>query len=125
MRKYWPEILITLGIIVCLIPVYLYYHTFGNNGISEKVSNWASFADYFGGVTGTILTFFSIILIYATYKNQVKTSTLQQFETTFFNLLQNQREILKSMKGSIALNPYMGAMLKKGRVMIILIPLHF
>ena len=80
---------------------YKYYTAFHDNGISKDTADWGTFGDYIGGIIGTILSFFSIVLIYATYKNQVENSRLQQFETTFFNLLQNQREILKSIKGYI------------------------
>jgi len=101
MKKYSTEIIVLFAIIIPAILILIYYFNFRKYGISDESANWANFGNYLSGVIGTILTFISIILIYKTYKNQVKNSTLQQFETTFFNLLQNQREILKSLSGYI------------------------
>lgn len=101
LKRYWTETVVLICCIICFISVKYYYDEFSKNGISDKTGDWGVFGDYIGGVLGTILSFFSVILIYATYKNQVIFSTLQQFETTFFNLLQNQREIIKSLKGNV------------------------
>lgn len=103
-KKYWTKIVIVFCCIICFISLFislfLYVKQFGQNGLSENTDNWGQFGEYIGGVLGTILTFFSVILIYATYKSQKENSLLQQFETTFFSLLVNQREILKSLKGN-------------------------
>lgn len=60
-----------------------------------------------GGVFGTILSLISIIYIYKTYKSQLEfskkqnlTMKIQQFENTFFELLNNQRQIILSLRGS-------------------------
>lgn len=99
-RKYWTEILIFFGLGISILSIGLYYNTFKSfHGLAFDTGTWGTFGDYIGGVLGTIFSFFGVILIYATYKNQVATTLLQQFETTFFTLLQNQREILKSLKG--------------------------
>lgn len=108
-KKYWPETIIALCILLCYYAVRYYYLQFHANGISNKTGDWGLFGDYIGGFVGTSLTFFSIILIYATYKNQVSSSLIQQFETTFFNLLQNQREILKSLKGKVSTDDLAGS----------------
>lgn len=100
-RHYWTELIVLICCIICFVSLKYYISQFGSNGLSNDTGNWGTFGDYVGGVIGTILSFFSIILIYATYKNQVASSSIQQFETTFFNLLQNQREILKSLKGYV------------------------
>lgn len=100
-KKYWTEIIVLSCCIICFVSLKYYFNQFGKNGLSDNTSNWGTFGDYVGGVLGTILSFFSVVLIYATYKNQVASSLLQQFETTFFNLLNNQREILKSLSGHI------------------------
>lgn len=99
-KKYWMEIAIVICCIICFTSLLLYVTQFGQNGLSENTDNWGTFGEYIGGVLGTILAFFSVILIYATYKNQRENSLLQQFESTFFSLLLNQREILKSLKGN-------------------------
>ncbi len=97
----WIKVLITIAIILCGSAVLIYYKTFHQFGISKTTSDWSNFGNYVTGAVGSVLSFFSIFLIYLTYRNQVKNSILQQFETTFFNLLQNQREIVKSIKNYI------------------------
>lgn len=104
LKTYWTEIIVLVCCIVCFFSIKYYYDTFGQNGLSHDTSTWGTFGDYIGGVLGTILLFFSVLLIYATYKNQVASSLLLQFETTFFNLLQNQREILKSLRDEIQID---------------------
>ncbi|RFM31231.1 putative phage abortive infection protein [Chitinophaga silvisoli] len=98
-KKHWAEILVTICILACIITILAYWINFRHEKISNLTANWGTFGDYTGGIMGTIISFFSIVLIYATYKNQVDNSLLQQFETTFFNLLNNQRAILTSLKG--------------------------
>jgi hypothetical protein len=100
-KKNFFVIIVFTCVILCGYAFYKYYIAFHNNGISKKPTDWGTFGDYIGGIVGTILSFFSVVLIYLTYTSQVENSRLQQFETTFFNLLQNQREILKSIKGYI------------------------
>lgn len=100
-KKNWAAIIVIICVAFCLFTFYIYFAWFHNNGISKKTTDWGTFGDYISGIIGTIISLFSVFLIYLTYTNQVENSRLQQFETTFFNLLQNQREILKSIKGYI------------------------
>lgn len=71
-----------------------------------------TFGDFIGGFLGTILTIIATVYIYKTYhsqkkelKSQKKELTLQrqliaqqQFETTFFNMLNVHRELKKGLK---------------------------
>ena len=82
-----------------IIAVCWYYQSFHLFGVSHSADDWGVFGDYIGGVVGTIFSILTAVLVYVTYKNQAENSLLQQFETTFFNLLQIQREIVKSIKG--------------------------
>lgn len=107
LKNYWTEIVVGLCCIICIVSLVFYCASFWNRNISEITTDWGAFGDYIGGVLGTILSFFSVILIYATYKNQVENSVLQQFETTFFNLLSNQREILKSLSGNFIIDKWL------------------
>ncbi|MDX2049474.1 MAG: putative phage abortive infection protein [Chitinophagaceae bacterium] len=91
LKRYWVEILLTISVGICGWSIFSYYNTFSSNGISTKTTNWGEFGDYLGGVLGTIFSFLSVVLIYITYKSQSKGFQLQQFETTFFNLLQVYR----------------------------------
>lgn len=99
MKKYWTEIAIVICSLISIFSISLYFINFSSNTLSCDRGHWGTFGDYVGGVLGTILSFFSVILIYATYKNQVSGFTLQQFESTFFTLLQIQRDLLKSLNG--------------------------
>ncbi len=101
MQKYKLEILIALCIIICGFSIYSYYITFYKFGLSLDTTNWAEFGNYIGGVTSSIFGFVSVILIQLTFRNQNDNFNLQQFETTFFNLLSNQREILNSLSGYV------------------------
>lgn len=98
-KKYWSEIAICICMCFCITTILTFFMNFKDGEISDDSENWSDLGGYIGGMLGTILSFFSVILIYATYKNQVSNSLLQQFETTFFNLLNNQREILNSLTG--------------------------
>lgn len=93
-----------VGIVASLTTIIYFVRFHGE--LSEDQSVYGTFGDYIGGVLGTLLTLISIIYIYKTYKSQLgiaaqqqKLLELQQFETTFFNLLNNQRSILMTSSG--------------------------
>lgn len=71
---------------------------------TEKLGH---FGDFIGGFLGTLLTILATLLIYLTYNNQkkelLKTKELlelQQFESTFFNMLKVHQEL----KNNISFN---------------------
>lgn len=93
-------LLMAILIIVCLI-IYLCRFS---GGISSSQEIFGQFGDYIGGVVGTAVSLFSLVYIYKTYRKQVEfsqheltQSSKQQFEASFFSLLQNQRSILLSL----------------------------
>lgn len=97
-------IILIIGVVLILISIGFYCIQF-NGGLSEEQDTFGTFGDYIGGVVGTILSLLSIIYIYRTYIKQIEFSerqqaltTLQSFEASFFNLLQNQHEILMSLR---------------------------
>lgn len=80
----------------------------------EKIAQWASFGDYFGGVVGPLLAFLSFMALLATIvlqtrelrltredinttkeiaQEQKESIVLQRVETTFFHLLNRQHTI--------------------------------
>jgi len=103
-----PKI-ISLVIIACLIILVIYFSLFWYSGffnfsflINPTVSG--SFGDFTGGFIGTILAFLTVLLVWVTYRTQKRELReshsvlgLQQLETTFFNLLETQRAIKKSV----------------------------
>lgn len=79
----------------------MYIATFSKNGLSPILSDWGTFGDYIGGTIGSILGFASIVVVCYTFVKQNNGQILQQFESTFFNLLSLQIEIKNSIRGDI------------------------
>lgn len=93
-------IILVIAVLACVIVYLLRF----SGGISYEQEVFGQFGDYLGGVVGTLVSLFSLVYIYKTYRKQVEFSeneiTLsykQQFEASFFSLLQNQRSILLSL----------------------------
>jgi hypothetical protein len=72
--------------------------------LSNDHTVWGTFGDYVGGVIGTSCNLLGVLLLYLTFRAQMTNSNLQQFESTFFNLLSNQREIVKGLSGEVRVN---------------------
>lgn len=87
--------------IVLFFAIYLYVKKFGGNGPSPNLADWGTFGDYMGGTIGSILGFASIVLVCFTFVKQNNSQILQQFESTFFNLLSLQIEIKNSISGCL------------------------
>lgn len=73
------------GLFIILLPIVLFYYYVGNGlAFSNCDQNWAAFGSYFGGITGPLLSFLSIILILYTIKQNKddieKTNCLNKFE---------------------------------------------
>lgn len=64
---------------------------------SEKIGDWADAATYFGLITSIL----SILFIILTYKSQIKTSALLQFESAFFQWYQIHINLAKDLSKSI------------------------
>lgn len=91
---------LVIAVTACMV-VYIWRFT---GGISTEQEVFGQFGDYLGGVVGTLVSLFSLVYIYKTYRKQVefseheiKLSYKQQFESSFFSLLQNHRSILSSL----------------------------
>ena len=104
MKRNFRNWIIIIASLILVLTIGFYTFKFYDGSLSDDTSNWGAFGNYIAGIIGTSLGLLSVILIYLTYNSQVKyakeqheNSTLQQFENTFFNLLQVQREILKSL----------------------------
>lgn len=88
-------------VIILLLTIGMYVYTFGGNGLSTILSDWGTFGDYMGGTIGSVLGFASIVVVCYTFIEQNNSQILQQFESTFFNLLSLQIEIKNSIRGNI------------------------
>ncbi len=117
MKKWWHNwVLITgilLGIIgiVCLLVIIIWilrdsslFVWFGSIE-NSKASNLGQFV---GGFVGVFLSGAGFLLIYSTFLEQrrfnntiSKLTDKQQFETTFFNMIDTYRKLVETMKGDV------------------------
>ena len=88
---WWQIILL---IFVILSPMVPYFVKFYAIRASNNTSDWGIFGDYISGTVGTLFSLLSVILIYITYRNQASQVSKQQFENTFFHLLDIYKETI-------------------------------
>ena len=81
-----PLIVILLGVTI-ILGVFIWY--FHRQGISDSISDWASFGSYLGGT----LSFISVVLMYLIFREQIRISYNSQFESVFFSMLKTLREL--------------------------------
>jgi hypothetical protein len=104
MNKIVTFLIFIVSLIVILVTSYVYYindYLFkSRNDYFFDTEKLGQFGDFIGGFLGTILTIIATIFIYKTYISQRNELQLQrelisqqQFETTFFNMLQLHRSI--------------------------------
>ena len=108
-RKFsgFEKCLVIIIVIISLLSLIAYIVQLHGNGWAESPDDFGVFGDYIGGVLGSLIALISIILLYRTYRTQLDITKkqenqllIQQFESTFFELLRNQRTILMSCKGA-------------------------
>lgn len=101
------------SLIIIIITIFAYYD---NDYLLKKRDEYffdteklGHFGDFVGGFLGTILTIAATIFVYKTYisqKNELQLQraliSQQQFETTFFNML----ELHRNIKNSLSINIY-------------------
>lgn len=112
-RTFW------ISSIICIVsPIIVYCITLHALDFTDSPTDFGTFGDYIGGTVGTIVGVISIFLLYKTYTSQVKYTRKQdalikrqQFETTFFNLLEQQQIIKNHLKGEIGNEEYEGVFL--------------
>ena len=112
--KTFAYILIALGIII--LGCYIYTMYISEYTILERLNNkdveiTGQFGDFFGGVIGSLWTLAGVFLYFSALKVQQKQLKVQkeemkqsekllsqqQFESTFFGLLQTQKELKKDL----------------------------
>ena len=89
------EILIILGGLITINLIFLadvYRETDTLN-----IEGAAQLGDFVGGFIGSIFTLISIILLYSTLKDQRTSSTIEKFETKYFELIKMHRENVAEM----------------------------
>lgn len=88
--KYWIE-LVTL--LIGLIAINLIFIA-GVYRETDTVNAAAAgqLGDFVGGYIGTFFTLFSVVFLYRTLNHQRETSTLEKFETKYFELIKMHRD---------------------------------
>lgn len=63
-------------LLIILTPALVFFSRFKNFQLSTNMTDWSAFGSYFGGITGSIISFFSLLILgYITYmvgKNSTK-----------------------------------------------------
>lgn len=113
MNKIVTFLIFIISLIVILVTTYVYYindYLFkSRNDYFFDTEKLGQFGDFIGGFLGTILTIIATIFIYKTYISQRNELQLQrelisqqQFETTFFNMLEIHRNIKENLSISVS-----------------------
>src|SRR5207248_1879515 len=93
-----PSVIWILGIpavIVAALVVGVYAFRFGDH-LSADHERWGQFGEYLGGVLGPLLSFLALLAVVGTLQLQrwaMDDAQLQQFDATFFNLMQSVARI--------------------------------
>ena len=102
-------------ILLTISPIIVYCITLRKIDFAESSGDFGVFGDYIGGTIGSIVGAISIYLVYITYTSQVKFARRQdeamkrqQFEATYFSLLEQQQMIRSQLKGNIGDDTYEG-----------------
>jgi hypothetical protein len=90
--------IIDVGVCALLVTLYLFYRD-GYLNVDGQIS--PATLSYFGGFIGGIVAPLSFIFIYLTYQEQQKRSYKQQFETTFFNLVNLLNDLTTRMEQDV------------------------
>lgn len=90
--KYWKyryEIFIALVLII-IIHLPLFASTFQGYPIDSK--NASEFGSFIGGYFGAIFSLFSIVLLYITLREQIRSTQLDQFENRLYEMIRLHRQ---------------------------------
>jgi len=71
---------------------FIFFH-FNDFQITTQNSDWGNFGSFVGGVAGALFSFLTILLLVLTLKKQNDAFLLNQFDSSFFNLLKIQNDI--------------------------------
>jgi len=73
------------------LPIYFYWHNFGENGISNSTDNWGTFGDYIGGCCSLILAFFALIITRRMEKKDRRDKKREEAAEEIYNQIQKIR----------------------------------
>ena len=89
------EILIIVGGLITIILIYIANVNRETNTVN--IEGAAQLGDFVGVLIGSIFTLVSIVLLYSTLKDQRTSSTIEKFETKYFELIRMHRENVAEM----------------------------
>ncbi|MFI5219862.1 MAG: hypothetical protein ACHQNT_10270 [Bacteroidia bacterium] len=92
------KILFWISGFVALISIGCYIYQFHQFNFSDTTNSWGNFGSYIGGVLGTLLSFVSILLILYSIREQKESSYKQQFESSFFNLVELHKNTIHNIE---------------------------
>jgi hypothetical protein len=110
-----------IGVVVSFIPILVFWHFFPGK-ISEEISDWGNWGQYMSGSIGVLLSALTIILVVKSIniqtqefnamienqKESTKLLILQNFENTFFNLMDLHYKVVMNVNGYISETFYSG-----------------
>lgn len=106
---------LALALVIVIVPIIIYCITLRAEEFAESSEDFGIFGDYIGGTVGTVVGIISVFLLYETYTSQVRfarkqdaVAKFQQFETTFFNLLEQQQMLREQLGVVIGDNEFQG-----------------
>lgn len=115
MKQIYNAFIWLAAILFAISPIIVYCLVLHKTDFAETSGDFGIFGDYVGGTVGTIVGVISIYLVYVTYTSQVKFARKQdeamkrqQFETTYFGLLEQQQMIRSQLKGTVGNEVYEG-----------------
>lgn len=95
LKRNTAEIWITVGGLA-LIALVFFADVYRETN-TLNIEGAAQLGDFVGGFIGTIFTLISVLLLYSTLKDQRTASTIEKFETKYFELIKIHRENVNEM----------------------------
>ncbi len=89
LKPWIPKVLFWLAIFVLLTPITIFTINFSSQSVSSSIADWGTFGDFFGGVTNTIVSILSLIIL--TYISVVVSKFSSEENKNLF-ILQKQIE---------------------------------
>lgn len=110
--KFFIKHIIKIALFAWAIVILSYAINFRVHSVSDKSGDWGTFGDFVGGILNPMLSFLALIIVLKTYlsqqkelketqkilKEQSETQKRQQFDSTFFALLQELKSLNESLK---------------------------
>ncbi|MBC6995202.1 putative phage abortive infection protein [Neolewinella lacunae] len=90
LERNWIEIFTIIGGLLAINLIFLAKAYRETNSIDPATA--AQLGDFVGGYIGTIFALVSVVFLYSTLKNQRETSTIEKFETKYFELIKMHRD---------------------------------